>query len=109
MSPRNDTSEAFDIKEFLQQLLSYKFLYIVCFLICLVGAVLINKISPLVYEVNSVIGPVEDRRSSLLGSDELFGGIAAYSPHSNLENDINSLNSFSLVAATINKLNLEVG
>ena len=63
------------------------------------------------YEVNSIIGPVEDKRSSLLGGsgDDLFGGLSGLSQSRNLENDINSLNSFSLVEGTIRDLNLEVG
>jgi tyrosine-protein kinase Etk/Wzc len=62
-----------------------------------------------VYEVNSVIGPIEDNRSSLLGSSDLFSGMGAYEQSRNLENDVNSLNSFSLVSSAIKKLNLEVG
>lgn len=112
MTPHNDTqSEAFNIKEFILQVLSYKYFYLACFVICLVAAYFINRISPTVYEVNSVIGPVEDRRSSILAGsgNELFGGLGTLSQSRNLENDINSLNSFSLVEATIHDMNLEVG
>jgi capsular exopolysaccharide synthesis family protein len=46
----------------------------------------------------------------LAGSgNELFGGLGTLSQSRNLENDINSLNSFSLVEATIQDMNLEVG
>jgi tyrosine-protein kinase Etk/Wzc len=72
-------------------------------------AFLVNKFTPTVYEVNSIIGPVEDKRSSLLGSNDLFSGLGALAESRNLENDINSLNSFGLVATTIKDLNLEVG
>ncbi len=41
-------------------------------------AFLINKFSPTVYEVNSIIGPIEDKRSSLLGSNNLFSGMEAF-------------------------------
>jgi capsular exopolysaccharide synthesis family protein len=110
MTNNNDSqSEAFNIKEFLAEALSYKYFYIASFFICLLIAFLVNKFSPTVYEVNSVIGPVEDRRSSMLGSNDLFSGLGALAESRNLENDINSLNSFSLVATTIRNLNLEVG
>lgn len=112
MTTQTDTqSEAFNIKEFILQVLSYKYFYLVCFVICLIAAYFINRISPTVYEVNSVIGPVEDRRSSILAGsgNELFGGLGGLSESRNLENDINSLNSFSLVEATIHDMNLEVG
>jgi capsular exopolysaccharide synthesis family protein len=110
MTNNNDSqSEAFNIKEFLTEALSYKYFYIASFFVCLLIAFLVNRFSPTVYEVNSVIGPVQDRRSSMLGSNDLFSGLGALAESRNLENDINSLNSFSLVATTIKNLNLEVG
>ena len=111
MTNNNETqSEAFNIKEFLAEALSYKYLYVASLFICLIIAFLVNKFSPTVYEVNSTIGPVEDKRSSLLGgSNDLFSGLGALAESRNLENDINSLNSFSLVATTIKNLNLEIG
>ncbi len=110
MTNNNDSqSEAFNIKEFLAEALSYKYFYIASFFICLLIAFLVNRFSPTVYQVNSVIGPVEDRRSSMLGSNDLFSGLGALAESRNLENDINSLNSFSLVATTIKNLNLEIG
>lgn len=108
-SLKESTSEAFIIKKFLIAALSYKYLYFASFVICLIIAFLINKASPTVYGVNSVIGPIEDKRPSLLGSNNLFSGMADFTQNRNLENDINSLNSFSLVSATIKELNLEVG
>lgn len=102
-------SEAFNLKEFLLQVLSYKYLYIICFILCILIAFLVNKLSTVVYEVNSIIGPVEDNRSSILESNELFSSVGAFSQSRNLENDINSLNSFSLVLTTVKELNLEVG
>ena len=110
MATQNESStEAFNIKEFILQALSYKYLYIICLIVCIAGAFLVNKFSPTVYQVNSIIGPVDDKRTSILGSGDLFGGLGAFTQSRNLENDINSLNSFSLVSATIKTLNLEVG
>src|SRR5665811_688088 len=108
MSNQNESpSEALIIKEFILTALSYKYFYIASFVICLAVAFMINRFSPTVYEVNSIIGPVEDKRSSLLGSNDLFKGLGAFTQSRNLENDINSLNSFTLVSTTISKLNLE--
>lgn len=110
MTNQNDSqSEAFNVKEFIAEALSFKYLYIASFLVCLLIAFLTNRFSPTVYEVNSVIGPVQDKRSSMLGSNDLFSGLGALAEARNLENDINSLNSFSLVATTIKNLNLEIG
>lgn len=109
MSVQNESSEGFNIKEFILQALSYKYFYIISFILCFAIAFLVNKFSPVVYEVNSIIGPVEDRRSSLLESNNLFSGLGNFSQSRNLENDINSLNSFSLISTTIKNLNLEIG
>ncbi|MCU0378763.1 MAG: polysaccharide biosynthesis tyrosine autokinase [Bacteroidales bacterium] len=110
MPNHNDSQgEAFNVKEFLLEVLSYKYFYIASFFIFMLIAFLANRFSPTVFEVNTVIGPVEDRRSSMLGSNDLFSGLGALAESRNLENDINSLNSFSLVATTIKDLNLEVG
>jgi tyrosine-protein kinase Etk/Wzc len=102
-------SEAYNLKEFILTALSYKYFYIASFIFCITVAFMINRFSPTVFEVNSIIGPVEDKRASLLGSNDLFRGLGAFTQSRNLENDINSLSSFTLVSTTISKLNLEVG
>ena len=110
MSNQKETaSEAYIIKEFLITALSYKYFYIASLVVCMVIALIVNKFSPTVYGVDSTIGPIEDKRPSLLGSNNLFSGMGDFSQVRNLENDINSLNSYSLVSATIKELNLEVG
>jgi tyrosine-protein kinase Etk/Wzc len=109
INPNDSTSEAFNLKEFLVTVFSYKYLYIASIIVCLGLAFIVNLLSPTIFEVNSVIGPIEDKRSSLLSSNNLFSGMEAYARDRNLENDINSLNSFSLVASTLKKLNLEIG
>ncbi len=93
------------IKEFLLSALNHKYFYIISFIVCVAFAFIINKASPTVYSVNSIIGPVEDKRPSLLGSNNIFSGMGDISQARNLENDINSLNSFSLVLSTIKDLN----
>jgi capsular exopolysaccharide synthesis family protein len=106
---KESTPEAYNIKEFILSALPYKYYYLASFVICLALAFMINKFSPVVIRVNSIIGPIEDKRPSLRGSNNLFNGIGDYSQVRNLENDINSLSSFSLVSTTIKSLNLEVG
>jgi capsular exopolysaccharide synthesis family protein len=110
MSNQKETSsEAYIIKEFLLAALSYKYYYIASFVICLLVAFTMNKFSPTVYGVSSIIGPVDDKRPSLLGSNNFFNSSEALTQVRNLENDIASLTSFSLVSNTIKDLNLEVG
>ena len=102
-------SEAFNIKDFITKALAFKYFYIICMIICLAGAYLTNKYSSVIYEVHATMGPVDDKRSSLLGSNDLFAGLGALAESRNLENDINSLQSFTLVANTLNKMHLEIG
>ena len=110
MSNNNEsTSEAFNIKEFILTVLSYKYFYVASFVICLAIAFCINKFSPDVYEVTSIIGPVEDKRSSLLESSDMFRGQGSDGQSRNLQNDINSLTSFALVSNSLSMLNLEIG
>ena len=107
---KESKSEALIIKDFFVKVFSYKYFYLVCIIICLASAYIINKYSPTVYEITSRIGPVEDRRSAMLGgSGDLFTGSGSYRESRNLENDIVSLNSFTLVSQTLTDLNLEVG
>jgi tyrosine-protein kinase Etk/Wzc len=110
MSNYNEsTSEAFNVKEFILTALSYKYLYIASFVVCLATAFFINKFSTNIIQVTSIIGPVMDKRSSVLESNGLFRGGESFVDSRNLQNDINSLTSFSLVSSTLSKLNLEIG
>jgi tyrosine-protein kinase Etk/Wzc len=110
MSNYNEsTSDAFNLKEFILTAFSYKYLYIASFVLFLALAFAINKFAPTVNEVSSVIGPVEDKRSSLLSSNDLFRGMGSFGEVKNLQNDMSSLNSFSLVSNALTKLNLEIG
>lgn len=110
MSLQKETSsESYNIKEFILSVLPYKYLYLFSFIFFMVAAFLVNKLSPTVIKVSSVIAPVQDTRPSLLGSNNLFNRMGTLSEARNFENDINSLSSFGLVSSTIKSLNLEVG
>lgn len=102
-------SNAYIIKNFIAQVLSLKFFYIVSFIFFLGIAFMLNKYSPVVYQVNSVIGPIVDQRPALLGSNDLFRGLVSYAQARNTEDDINNIKSFTLISNTIRKMNLEVG
>ena len=111
MSNQNNSApEAYNIKEFILSALAYKYVYIASFVLCVAAAFMVNKFSPVVIRVNSIIGPIQDKGPSLRGgTNTMFTGVNEYSQVRNLENDINSLSSFSLVSNTLKSLNLEVG
>jgi tyrosine-protein kinase Etk/Wzc len=106
---KESTSEAYNIKEFILSALPYKFYYLASLVFFLACAFMLNKFTPVVVKVTSVIGPIENKGPSLRGSNALFNGVADYSQVRNIDDDINSLSSFSLVSATIKSMNLEVG
>lgn len=102
-------SNALIVKDFISQILSIKHFYIISFVICFGIAFMVNRYSPVIYQVHSVIGPIEDQRSALLVSNDLFRGMGNYQAARNLENDINNIKSFTIVSNTLKKMNLEVG
>ncbi len=109
MANQEHTSNAYIIRDFISQILSIKYYYVISFLIFLGIAVMINRYAETIYEVNATIGPIEDQRPALLGSNDLFRGLVSFEQAKNLENDINNIKSFTLVSNTLNKMNLEVG
>lgn len=103
------TSNALIVKDFITQIFSIKHFYVISFIICFGIAFMVNRYSPIVYEAHSVIGPIEDQRSALLVSNDLFRGMGNYQEARNLENDINNIKSFTIISNTLKKMNLEVG
>jgi len=97
------------IKEFIKKALDYKLFYITCIILFILIAIMINKYSNEVYEVNASILLTQNDRSSLLNSNELFKGMDILQNNKNIDNELTMLTSFALVSSTITSLNLEVG
>jgi capsular exopolysaccharide synthesis family protein len=96
------------VKYFLLKVAALKYLYIICLVIFAAGAYLYNKYSIKVYEASASLSPVENKTSTMLSSNQLFGGLESLQNLNNTENDISNLSSFSLVYSTVNNMNLEV-
>ena len=88
---------------------SLVYFYIVLLIVCMAGAYLYNKYSTKIYESVASLSPVENKTSSLLSSNQLFGGLEAMKTLTNIEDEMNNLNSFTLVYKTIATMNFEVG
>ncbi len=108
MKNESDSSVAF-IKILLEKVFAFKYIYLASIILFVSLAYLLNKYSPRVYETNSTIGPVRENRSSALSSNDMFRGLGSYNSGNNIEDVINSLNSFSLISSIISALNFEVG
>jgi len=96
-------------KYFVLKIASLKYLYIFLIILCLAAAVLYNIFSTKVYEASASLSPVENKTSSILGSEQLFGGLRSLEGLTNIENDITNLSSYALVYSTVTSMNLEVG
>lgn len=97
------------LKYFLLKVVSLKFLYIICLVIFLIAVFLYNRYSTKVYEATASISPVENKTSSLLSSNQPFGGsLASIESLTEIENEMNNLTSFALVYKTVQSMNLEV-
>lgn len=96
------------LKYMLLKAFSLKWVYIIVLILCMAGAFVYNKYSPKVYEVYASLSPVENKTSSLLSSNQLFGGLESMKALSNIEDEMNYLNSFSLVSQTVTNMSLEV-
>lgn len=97
------------LKHYIQEIVHFKYFYIICLLLLLVVAFLFNNYSSKLYEVKASIGPVQNNTSSVLGSNDLFMGLKSLQANRNLENGITDFMSFPTVSATISSMNLEIG
>jgi tyrosine-protein kinase Etk/Wzc len=105
--PESDSSKA-TIKYFIFKVVSLKYFYFICIFLCLFLAILYNVFTQKTYEATATISPVENKTTSMLSSNQLFGGLESYQALTNIENQINNLNSFALVYNTITNMNVEV-
>jgi tyrosine-protein kinase Etk/Wzc len=97
------------IKYFITKMISLKYFYIGCLFLCLVFAFLYNVFTQKTYQASATISPIQNKTSSMLSSNRPFGGLEeSIQTLTNIENQINSLNSFSLVYNTISSMNFEV-
>jgi tyrosine-protein kinase Etk/Wzc len=103
-----DSSLAF-IKLFLEKVFALKYIYLLFIALFVTAAFILNKYSPRSYELSTTIGPAQGNNSSVLSSNEMFTGMGTYSGGKNVEDALNSLNSFSLISSTVSNMNFEVG
>ncbi len=99
--------EIFNIKDFIQIIFNHKYYYIGTIILCVLIAYAYNSFIPKVYQVNSLVGPIEDRQAAFLESNEYFNAHGRNFQQNSLENDISSIHSFDLVSKTLKKLGLE--
>lgn len=109
MNFNNSDKEGNPVKHYLSKILGLKYFYIISLVVLIAGAHFYNKYATKAYEVNSTIGPVKENRTNILASENMFGGTASnVTPRRNIEDDVNSLSSYSLILKTLDNLDYEV-
>lgn len=96
-------------KLFIQQLISFKYIFLISIIFFISVAYIFNKNSTTEYEVYAVIRATKNETPSMLGSNELFRGIQSFQAYNDIEDGIINLRSFSMIISTLDKLNFEVG
>jgi tyrosine-protein kinase Etk/Wzc len=96
-------------KQYSLKVYNLRYFYIGCIILLVAVSFLVNRSTQKVYQINATIGPVQENSASVLASGNMFSGLGAYNSGKNIEDAINTLNSFSLILSTVSALNLEVG
>ena len=98
--------EQIDLKEVLFKYLKYWPYILICALLGLFGAYLINRYATPVYKIDSTV-LVNDEPSNNLGAD-IFENAGLSIPKSNVENEMGILKSYTLAFEALNALNFNV-
>ncbi len=106
----SDSSSSRDIlKYFIRQTVALRYLYLICFLLFGILAVIFNKYSTKVYEVSATVGPFQNSTTSLVSSDNLNRSSEEFQIRESIENEMTQLKSFSLINNTIKELQMDIG
>lgn len=108
MNISNSDKETNPVKFYARKVFGLKYFYIISLVIFIAATHLYNKYTTKEYEVTSTIGPVKDSRATLLASDNMFAGNNNnIAPRRNIEDDVNSLSSYSLILNTLKDLGFQ--
>ena len=95
-------------KKLVKKLISYKQQYILIIILFLVAAFVINRYSPVKFKNYTTIYIGEGDNNSFMSSpNDIMQGFGMFAGQSNIENEVEILQSFSLVKEVINDRNLK--
>ncbi|UCH14799.1 MAG: polysaccharide biosynthesis tyrosine autokinase [Bacteroidales bacterium] len=99
---------AIDYKKIFQKLLGYKKQYIFFIILFLAIAFVVNKFSPVKYRNYTTIYIGDSEQASFMGSsNDIMQGFGLFSGQNNIDNEIEILQSFTLVKNVIKDLDLK--
>jgi len=94
-------------KKIFQKLFSYKKVYFIFIIICLIAAFAVNKFTVPKYKNYSIIRINENSSSLLNSSNDFMQGLRVFESNNNIEDEIEIISSFTLVKKVINNLDLK--
>lgn len=98
-----------NFKILLYRILDNKRYFILSIVVFVLAAFIYNKFSPNTYQNRTSVLINDNQENPLLSSDEILKGVNMLGGgNKNIENEIGSLRSFSLINKTINDLGLEI-
>lgn len=97
-----------DFKEVFFKIFRYKYYFVSTVLIALVLAYMINKITPNRYWNMTSIMITSTNGGDFLAAGDMMESLGVFAGNDNVENEIGSIQSLTLVSEAINELNLDV-
>ena len=96
------------VNNFIKKVLAIKYVYIALIFIFIITSFVLNKYSNNIYQVQASILLSKNNKTAILNSGDFFRNGEFMADTKNVEDEVNMLSSFALVAKTISSLNLEV-
>ena len=105
--PDEDFQQSINYKKIVQRFLGFKRFYIVMAIIALVIAFLYNKTATVLYENSTTILISEKQRNALSGGQDFMQGMAFLAGQTNIDNEVEILNSFSIIKEAIQRMDMK--
>ena len=106
MEKTNNSEETINVKEIIFKYSKYWYYFFLCIIFCLFGAFLYNRYTTPLYSGSTTI-LIRDDNNASLGAENLLEGLELFSGKKNLKNEIGILESYDLIAKTIQDLQFQ--
>jgi len=102
-------SNNIDYKKIFYRLYSFRKLYIGTFIVFFLFAFLYNRFSPVKYKNSTIIYISNENQNAFMGGspDDLMQGFGLFSPQNIIDNEVEIIQSFSLIKKVINGLDMK--
>ena len=106
MEKTNHSEETINVKDIIFKYSKYWYYFFLCIVLCLFGAFLYNRYKTPLYSGSTTI-LIRDDNNASLGAENLLEGLELFSGKKNLKNEIGILESYDLIAKTIQDLQFQ--